>query len=209
MKRNYTIDLKGMNILVTGSSKGIGKSIASHLIDQGARVAIHYNSDFESAQELIENDNPTESILVKADLENTDDVQMLIETVLKKMGHLDVIIINAGVFIEHPIDMEPSTWMKVWNKTMDINLNSAGLMTKLGLDHFLKRNGGRFIYIGSRAVFRGETKEYLAYAASKGGLTSLGRSVARSFGKDGVKSFIVAPGFTRTQMAESFISKYG
>jgi len=92
---------------------------------------------------------------------------------------------------------------------MDINLNAVGLLTKLGLDHFLKKGEGRFVYIGSRAVFRGETEEYLAYAASKGGLTSLARSVARSFGKQNIKSFIVSPGFTRTQMAEQFIETYG
>ena len=70
---------------------------------------------------------------------------------------------------------------------MGINLNSAGLLTKLGIDHFVKYGGGRFVYIGSRAVFRGETEEYLAYAASKGGLVSLARSVARSFGKQHIK----------------------
>ncbi len=79
----------------------------------------------------------------------------------------------------------------------------------MGIEHFRKNGGGRFIYIGSRAAFRGETEEFLAYAASKGGLTSLARSVARSFGKENIKSFIVSPGFTRTQMAESFIEKYG
>ncbi len=94
-------------------------------------------------------------------------------------------------------------------KTIDINLNAVGLLTKLGLDHFLKIGEGRFIYIGSRAVFRGETEEYLAYASSKGGLVSLARSVARSFGKNDIKAFIVSPGFTRTQMAESFIATYG
>ncbi|MBT8283163.1 MAG: SDR family oxidoreductase, partial [Muriicola sp.] len=63
--------------------------------------------------------------------------------------------------------------------------------------------------IGSRAAFRGETEEYLAYAASKGGLTSLARSVARSFGKDNIKAFVIAPGFTRTEMAEQFIREHG
>ena len=92
---------------------------------------------------------------------------------------------------------------------MDINLNAVGLLTKLGIDHYKEQEGGRFIYIGSRAVFRGETEEYLAYAASKGGITSLARSVARSFGKQNIKSFVVSPGFTRTQMANQFIAEYG
>ena len=92
---------------------------------------------------------------------------------------------------------------------MAINLEAVGLLTKLGVGQFRTQNGGRFVYIGSRAVFRGETEEYLAYAASKGGLTSLARSVARSFGKENIKSFIVSPGFTKTQMADQFIASYG
>ncbi len=92
---------------------------------------------------------------------------------------------------------------------MAINLEAVGLLTKLGIEHFRDQGGGRFVYIGSRAAFRGETEEYLAYAASKGGLTSLARTVARSFGKYNIKSFVIAPGFTRTEMAEDVISKHG
>jgi len=67
----------------------------------------------------------------------------------------------------------------------------------------------RIVYIASRAAFRGDTADYLAYAASKGGMVALARSVARSFGKQGVKAFVVAPGFTRTEMAGDFIRDYG
>jgi NAD(P)-dependent dehydrogenase (short-subunit alcohol dehydrogenase family) len=128
---------------------------------------------------------------------------------VKHFEKIDVVILNAGVFLSHSSRSDPKYWLAVWKKTMAINLDSVGLLTKLGLDHFLKVGEGRFVYIGSRAVFRGETEEYLAYAASKGGLTSLARSVARSFGKQNIKSFIVSPGFTRTQMAESFTKTYG
>ena len=65
------------------------------------------------------------------------------------------------------------------------------------------------MYIASRAAFRGETEEYLGYAASKGGLISLGRTVARSFGRYNIKSFMLAPGFVKTAMADQFIEAYG
>ena len=100
-------------------------------------------------------------------------------------------------------------WYDIWQQTMQINLDAPALLTKLGISHFKKQEGGRFIYIASRAVFRGETNEYLAYAASKGGLVSLARSVARSFGKLNIKSFIIAPGFVKTKMAEQFIEDHG
>ncbi len=203
------IDLKDKNILLTGASQGIGKEVAKYLMKMGARVAIHYNSNKASAESLIANGNDANSELFKADLNIETEVFDLFESVIKAYGSIDVIILNAGVSLPHSIQDNTDDWLKVWKKTININLNAVGLLTKLGLDHFLEQKGGRFIYIGSRAVFRGETEDYLAYAASKGGLTSLARSVARSFGKENIKSFIVAPGFTRTQMADAFIEKYG
>jgi len=203
------IDLVNKNILITGASKGIGQGIAEYAMKMGARVAVHYNADKTSAENLIAKYPETHSQIFQADLSKTEDVVHLIENVVKAFKQIDTIILNAGVFLKHSTNDSLDDWLKIWKSTIDINLNSVGIMTKLGIDHFRQQNEGRFIYIGSRAVFRGETEEYLAYAASKGGLTSLARSVARSFGKENIKSFVIAPGFTRTQMAEAFIETHG
>ena len=203
------IDLTNKNILITGASKGIGQGIADYAMKMGAKVAVHYNSDKASAEALVAKYPETASKTFHADLSNTQEVVSLFENAVKEFGTIDTIILNAGVFLQHSSKDNLEDWLRVWKSTIAINLDSVGILTKLGIDHFRKQNGGRFIYIGSRAVFRGETEEYLAYAASKGGLTSLARSVARSFGKENIKSFVIAPGFTRTQMAESFIEKYG
>lgn len=202
------IDLSDKKILVTGASNGIGKGIADYLMSMGAKVAIHYNRDKTSADELASKYN-NGSKAFQADLANESEVYGLFEEVKSHFKIIDTIILNAGVFIEHSTHLETSDWLSIWKRTLDINLNSVGLLTKLGIDHYKEVGAGRFIYIGSRAVFRGETEEYLAYAASKGGITSLARSVARSFGKQNIKSFVVSPGFTRTQMAEQFIEVYG
>jgi NAD(P)-dependent dehydrogenase (short-subunit alcohol dehydrogenase family) len=202
------IDLTNKTILVTGASNGIGKAVTEYLIQMGARVAIHYRSNKKNAQEL-EKSCTKDSKAFKADLSKESEVYDLIRNVLVEFKQLDAIVLNAGVFIQHSTNLDTKDWMEIWRKTIEINLNSVGLLTKLGIDHYKSINGGRFVYIGSRAVFRGETEEYLAYAASKGGLTSLARSVARSFGKQNIKSFVVSPGFTRTQMAEQFIESYG
>jgi NAD(P)-dependent dehydrogenase (short-subunit alcohol dehydrogenase family) len=92
---------------------------------------------------------------------------------------------------------------------MAVNLTASGVLAREAVRHFATRGGGRIVFIASRAAFRGDTPEYLAYAASKGGMVSLSRSIARGFGKQGVKSFVIAPGFTRTEMAEEFIARYG
>lgn len=203
------IDLSDQTLLITGASKGIGKSIAEYAMQMGARVALHYHSNKESAEELVARYPETHSKMFKADLNQTPEVLTLFENVVNAFGCIQTMILNAGVFIQHPIDTDFQNWFQVWKTTLSVNLDSVGILTKLGIEHFRKEGGGRFVYIGSRAVFRGETQEYLAYAASKGGLTSLARSVARSFGKENIKSFVVAPGFTRTAMAESFIKIHG
>lgn len=201
--------LNGNHILVTGASQGIGQAIARELMAQGARVAVHYNANEGAARETIAEFPETSSFAVRADLERPEEVRGLFEACIGHLGHLDTIIINAGVFLPHPVSEDLDAWWETWQKTLRINLDAAGLLTYLGIRHFLETGRGRFLYLGSRAAFRGETREYLAYAASKGGLTSLARTVARSFGKERITSFILAPGFTRTAMAESFIASHG
>lgn len=203
------MELRGKHILVTGASQGIGRAIAWELMAQGGRVVVHYNTNERAARELIAEFPNTHSEMVQADLGKPEAVSHLFNESLNLLGHLDTVIFNAGVFIPHPVAQSPEDWYQVWKKTLSINLDSVGQLTQLGITHFMNRGGGRFIYIGSRAAFRGETAEYLAYAASKGGITSLSRSVARSFGKAGITSFVIAPGFTRTAMAESFIASHG
>jgi NAD(P)-dependent dehydrogenase (short-subunit alcohol dehydrogenase family) len=203
------IDLSHKNILITGASKGIGRAIAEYAMQMDANVAVHYNSDKASADASILKYPKVKSKVYQANLANTHEVVDLFKAVERDFEKIDVVILNAGVFLEHSTKENFEDWLSIWKSTISINLDAVGILTKLGIDHFRKHKGGRFIFIGSRAVFRGETEEYLAYAASKGGLTSLARSVARSFGKENIKSFVIAPGFTRTQMAESFIKTYG
>lgn len=202
------IDLTNQTVLVTGASNGIGKGLTEYLLAMGATVAVHYNSNESTAKELAAK-YPNRAKTFQADLAQEEQVVSLFERVTSHFKKINSIVLNAGVFLPHSANSSTKDWWAVWKKTMAINLDAVGLLTKLGLDHFQEVGEGRFIYIGSRAVFRGETEEYLAYAASKGGLTSLARSVARSFGKKNIKSFILSPGFTRTQMAEQFIDTYG
>ena len=92
---------------------------------------------------------------------------------------------------------------------MAINLRAVELLCRLGIRHFQEHGGGRIINVASRAAFRGDIPEYMAYAASKGGVVALTRSIARAFGKDGICAFVIAPGWVRTQMAQDFIDEYG
>lgn len=203
------MNLADQNILVTGASNGIGKEIAYFLMKNNANVAVHYNANKNAAVELISEFPKTNSKVFQADLADQEQCIGLWHQVSSHFSRVDSIVLNAGIFLEHKIEDPVDSWLEVWKKTMNVNLNAVGLLTKLGIEKFIEQGSGRFIFIGSRAVFRGETEEYLAYAASKGGLVSLARSVARSFGKYNIKSFIVSPGFVKTDMADQFIKVHG
>jgi NAD(P)-dependent dehydrogenase (short-subunit alcohol dehydrogenase family) len=201
--------LKNKNILVTGGSRGIGKSIVNFLLEHGARVAIHYNRNGASLKNTIEK-YPDKAIPFQFNLENINSIPSFMEKVIQKMGHMDVLVNNAGIAISSEITGPDKDWIDTWNKTMDVNLNATGFLCKKAIQHFLTiKKGGKIINISSRAAFRGDTEDYMDYAASKAGMVALTRSIARAFGKKGIVAFTIAPGFVQTEMAQQFFDEYG
>src|SRR6185312_6203254 len=131
------------------------------------------------------------------------------KAVAARFGRVNTLVNNAGIAISSPLEGATEEWLQEWDTTMAVNLRAPSLLSRLAIEHFLQKGGGRIINISSRAAFRGDQPAYLAYAASKGGLVALTRSIARGFGKAGILAFNVAPGFTRTEMAQDFLDQYG
>lgn len=209
MRKDLTmnIDLTGVRALVTGGSSGIGEAISITLADSGAVVAVHYNTGGERARKMVkEFGNGSEAF--GADLLDPDAASNLFITAAEALGGIDLLVNNAGIFIPAHTESGHGEWMNTWERTLAVNLTSAGVLCREAIEHFRGR-GGRIVNIASRAAFRGETAEYLAYAASKGGMISLSRSIARSFGKEGIKSFAIAPGYVRTPMTEEYLERHG
>ncbi|NQW28491.1 MAG: SDR family oxidoreductase [Flammeovirgaceae bacterium] len=203
------INLSGLNILVTGASRGIGKAIATKLAEAGATIAVHYHKNINEAENLAQILG-NESKAFQADLVDPADAVKLFERVVLELGSIEILINNAGIAEAAPIELAQDDWDQVWNRTIAMNLTSPAILCKKAIEHFIqKKTSGRIINISSRAAYRGETAEYLAYASSKAGLVALTSSIAKSFGKKGIKAFNIAPGFVRTDMAKAFMSQYG
>jgi len=202
------IDLSNKNILVTGATRGIGRAIVEQLAEAGARVAIHYHQNQEIAEQLVQKLG-NGSLPFQADLSKLKEVLQLFSSVVNKFGRIDGLVNNAGIAISADVESSDEAFIDSWSKTMQVNLNATGLLSKRAINHFQETGGGRILNIASRAAFRGDTSDFLAYAASKGGVVALTRSIARAYGKQNIQAFTVAPGFVRTDMAENFIEKYG
>jgi NAD(P)-dependent dehydrogenase (short-subunit alcohol dehydrogenase family) len=200
------INLSGQTVLVTGASRGIGAAIARRLAASGARVAIHYGKSREAAEALAEE---ISGRAFGADLASPEACGNLWEAVIREYGVVQAVVNNAGVALGSPLGVPTERWLADWNQTLAVNLTATAFLTRAALPHFEQQHNGRFVNIASRAAFRGDTPDYLAYAASKGGMVAFTRSIARGFGKKGIKAFLVAPGFTRTEMAQDFIDQYG
>lgn len=201
-----------MKVLLTGSSKGIGYKIAKDLIKEGHQLALHYNSN-KSFLEALVNEYSSNSFTVKADLSVENEIKNLVDSTIENLSFPDCIINNAGIAESADITLDLNNWSKMFDKTIDVNLKAPSLIFK----EFLKykrekkiKSRLRFINIASRAAFRGEQQDYISYACSKGGVISLTKTMSRSFGEtDNIVAFSIAPGFVRTEMAQSFIDKHG
>lgn len=200
------INLTGKKVLITGASRGIGAAIAESMGKSGARVAIHYNSNESAASALAEKIGNGVKIF-KANLEKPQECEKLFKEVVSDFGTLDVLVNNAGALIMS--HLEDDNWTEIWDRTMAINLRAVGILCRRAIEHFKGKKNGHIINIASRAAFRGDTAEFLSYAASKGGVVALSKSIARDFGKDGVKCFVIAPGWVRTDMSEESLQEYG
>jgi len=202
------IDLSNTSVLVTGASRGIGAAVARAMGKAGARVALHYRDQRERAAALAAQIGPSAEIF-QADLSRVEECAALWQAVVARFGRVNALVNNAGIALSTPLEAAVGEWAEPWDATMAVNLRAPGILSKLAIEHFLGKGGGRIINISSRAAFRGDQPDYLAYAASKGGLVALTRSIARGFGKAGILAFNVAPGFVRTDMAKDFLDQYG
>jgi NAD(P)-dependent dehydrogenase (short-subunit alcohol dehydrogenase family) len=182
------------NILLTGSSRGIGAAIAATLDRPGVAMVGHGTTSG-----------------IPADFADPAAPRALWDAALDRLGGtLDVLINNAGVFDANPLDRDDSAWVAEWERTMRINLTASAELCRLAVLHWQARGvGGRIVNIASRAAYRGDSPAHWHYAASKAGMVAMTKSIARGYAGQGILAFAVCPGFTMTGMAEDYLSSRG
>ena len=177
------------NILLTGASRGIGAAIAARLSGEGVSLVATSSADGDLA------DPETPARLWASALDRLD-------------GQIDILINNAGIFEANPL--ESADWTANWNRTMQVNLSASAELCRAAVLHWQARgSGGRIVNIASRAAHRGDSPAHWHYAASKGGMVSMTKTIARAYAGQGIYAFAICPGFTMTGMAEDYLASRG
>jgi 3-oxoacyl-[acyl-carrier protein] reductase len=201
-----TFDFTGKIVLVTGASRGIGRAIAQEFAKHGARVAVHYNSNRDAAQETITSLSGGPHLIVQANSGDAGVVAEMIRTIVNEMGALDIVINNAGVYEDHPlIKCSYKEWQESWQRTLNTNLVGPANISFCAAQHMIPHGSGRIVNVSSRGAFRGEPTAP-AYGASKAGLNAMSQSLAKYLAPYNIFVGVVAPGFVETDMAEDFLA---
>jgi len=179
--------------------------VAHAFAEAGDRVAVHYGTGRAAAEEVVAGLPGAGHVPVQADLADPDAVRAMVEQAADRLGGLDVVVNNAGVYLDNPIDEDDyGRWQRAWRDTLDVNLLGPANVIWCAVPHLRRRGRGRVVNVSSRGAFRGEPN-HLAYGASKGALNALTQSLAKALGGDGIVVTAIAPGFVYTDMAAEIL----
>ncbi len=184
-----------LNIIVTGTSRGIGAAISAALV--GHEVVGHSTRGGGSHE-------------VAADFADPAQVTAFWHEAVERLGgRIDVLVNNAGIFEATPIEQDEAAWLAGWERTMQVNLTASAALCRLAVLHFRDNGGGRIVNVASRAAYRGDSPQHWHYAASKAGMIGMTKSIARGYAGENILAFGVCPGFTMTGMAEDYLASRG
>lgn len=197
-------DLTGKTALVTGSSRGIGNSIAEGLLESGASVVIHGRDEqtvAEAASVFSDRFGEDRVFTATFDVTVPDAVETGIARVLEMVGHLDILVNNAGLQHRVPLlDLE----LENWHRVMDTNVTSAFLVGRTVARSMIERGSGKIINVGSVQVDLARPT-IGAYTASKGAVRNLTRAMSAEWAKHGLQINAIAPGYIHTSMTQALV----
>lgn len=182
--------------LVTGASRGIGAVIAQRLAQDGARVAVNYQTSEAAASRVARliGEAGGEAAVMSGDVSQEEDADALVKRVIEQWGRIDILVNNAGITRDRLLlRMTPEDWDRV----LEVNLRGAFLCTKYVMPHLIRRRQGRVVNISS-VVGIGGNPGQANYAASKAGLIGFTKAVAREVASRNITVNALAPGFIDT-----------
>jgi 3-oxoacyl-[acyl-carrier protein] reductase len=206
--KNFT-DLTGKTILVTGGSRGIGEGIVRGLAGQGASVVLNYLGSKAAAEKIADEIGRDRCLPVQADMAKWRDLDRLWQTAVDWKGRIDVLVNNAA--IRQPISTEAGSeeWDEHWIHALRTNLVSTAHLSRMAVKHYKEVGGGIIIGITARIAVRGDRPDFLHDGASKGGMNSLLRGIARFYAKDKISTFLVCAGVINSRQADDMLTIYG
>ncbi len=204
-------DLTGKTALITGGSRGLGLQMAEALGEQGAKVVLssRKQSDLDEAVAHLKNLG-IDASAIAADLGKDSAITPLVDEALARLGHIDILINNAGATWGAPAEDHP---IDAWDKVMNLNIRSIFLMSQaVGKRSMIPRKSGRIINIASIAGLSGNapgTMQTIAYNTSKAAVINFTRTLAGEWGVHGITVNAIAPGFFPSKMTQGILQHLG
>ena len=193
--------LSGKVAIVTGGARSIGAAFAKGLAAEGARIVI---ADLEPADEVrgIIEQAGGEAVAIKTDVTKENDCQSAAAEALAKFGKLDILVANAGLWVNLERQSATEIDVDIWEKVMSVNVKGVWLSAKACIPEMAKNGYGKIITVASTRAMKGGSG-MLHYDASKGAVIAMTRSLAREYGPSGISANDIAPGATETEISQA------
>lgn len=203
-------DLTGKVAIVTGGGRGLGQQIAEGFAEAGANVVV-CSRKVEACEEVSEGLKKlgVESLALKCDVTNPDDVKYVVDKTLEKFGRIDILVNNSGASWGAPVEEMP---LEAWYKVMNTNVTGTFLMSQEAGKVMIEQKSGKIINIASTAGLKGgnpKVMNAIGYNTSKGAVITFTKDLATKWGPHGIYVNAIAPGFFPTKMSKVLLEKGG
>ena len=193
-------DLDGQVVIITGASAGLGEQFAHAFAESGANVVLGARREelLKKIADDVTDKYGVTAVPLKTDVAKEDDIINLVNTAVKELGTVDVLVNNAGMYIVKPLIEQT---LEDWNIVMNVNLTSAFLATREAAKVMIPKKSGSIINISSTFGFGGTEFTEVSYYTSKGGMVIMTKALAVELGKYNIRVNAIAPGFFPTAMS--------
>ena len=187
-------------VFVTGGSRGIGKEVALKFAKEGYNVVVNYVSDNTNISELKKEFEAygSKSLILKADVTNSSEIQKVVDTAIAEFGAIDVLVNNAGITKDNLLIRMSD---EEFDRVIEVNLKGTYIVTKIVTKYMMKKRAGSIINLSSVVGIMGNAGQ-CNYSASKAGIIGFTKSIARELSSRNIRANVVAPGFIATDMTE-------